>query len=50
MAKRIRAVAINEYDLKELAKLADNDIRQEDTISSLIQRAIREFLERNPRV
>lgn len=43
MAKKLRAVRIKERDLKELAKLAK---REDETVSSLIQQAIREFLDR----
>jgi len=41
--KKLRAVRIKERDLKELAKLAK---REDETVSSLIQQAIREFLNR----
>jgi hypothetical protein len=44
MAKKLRAVRIKERDLEALAKLAQYE---DETVSSLIQRAIREFLERN---
>jgi predicted transcriptional regulator len=43
MPKKQRAVRIKERDLKELAKLAK---REDETVSSLIQQAIREFLDR----
>jgi predicted transcriptional regulator len=44
MAKKLRAVRIKERDLEALAKLAQ---KEDETVSSLIQRAIREFLERS---
>jgi hypothetical protein len=43
MSKIQRAVRIKERDLKELARLAK---REDETVSSLIQQAIREFLNR----
>jgi len=43
MPKLLRAVRIKERDLKELAKIAK---REDETVSSLIQQAIREFLNR----
>jgi hypothetical protein len=43
MPKLLRAVRIKERDLKELAKIAK---REDETVSSLIQQAIREYLER----
>jgi S-adenosylmethionine:diacylglycerol 3-amino-3-carboxypropyl transferase len=43
MAKQIRTVRIKPADLKELERLAK---REDETVSFLIQRAIREFLER----
>jgi predicted transcriptional regulator len=43
MVKKLRAVRIKERDLEELEKLAK---KQEETVSFLIQRAIREFLDR----
>ena len=43
MAKKLRAVRIKERDLKELVKLAK---KEDETVSFLIQQAIREFLER----
>ena len=44
MPKLLRAVRIKERDLKELAKIAK---REDETVSSLIQQAIREFLNRS---
>jgi predicted transcriptional regulator len=41
--KKLRAVRIKDRDLKELAKIAK---REDETVSSLIQQAIREFLNR----
>jgi predicted transcriptional regulator len=43
MPKKLRAVRIKERDLKELAKLAK---KEDETVSFLIQQAIREFLDR----
>jgi len=43
MVKILRAVRIKERDLKQLAKLAR---KEDETVSSLIQQAIREFLSR----
>jgi predicted transcriptional regulator len=43
MVKELRAVRINEKHLEELAKLAKKD---GETVSFLIQQAIREYLER----
>jgi len=43
MAKLLRAVRIKERDLQELARIAK---KEDETISSLIQRAVREFLDR----
>jgi predicted transcriptional regulator len=43
MPKKLRAVRIKERDLKELARLAK---KEDETVSSLIQQAIREFLNR----
>ena len=43
MAKQLRAVRIKERDLKELAKIAK---KEDETVSSLIQQAIREYLGR----
>jgi len=43
MAKLLRAVRIEEEDLKELERLAK---KEERTASFFIQRAIREFLKR----
>lgn len=43
MAKKLRAVRIKERDLKELVKLAK---KEDETVSFLIQQAIREFLDR----
>jgi predicted transcriptional regulator len=42
--KKLRAVRINDKHLEELEKLAK---KQRETVSFLIQQAIREFLERN---
>ncbi|HTC64955.1 MAG TPA: ribbon-helix-helix protein, CopG family [Candidatus Saccharimonadales bacterium] len=43
MVKQLRAVRIKEKDLEELKKLAK---KEDETVSSLIQQAIREFLSR----
>jgi hypothetical protein len=43
MVKELRAVRINERHLEELKKLAK---KESETVSFLIQQAIREFLER----
>jgi len=43
VVKKLRAVRIKERDLEELAKLAK---KEDETVSSLIQRAVREFLEK----
>jgi predicted transcriptional regulator len=43
MVKQLRAVRIKEKDLDELKKLAK---KEDETVSSLIQQAIREFLNR----
>jgi predicted transcriptional regulator len=43
MVKELRAVRINEKHLEELAELAKKD---GETVSFLIQQAIREYLER----
>ena len=43
MVKQLRAVRIKEKDLDELKKLAK---KEDETVSSLIQQAIREFLKR----
>jgi predicted transcriptional regulator len=43
MVKKLRAVRIKERDLEELEKLAH---KEEETVSFLIQKAIREFLDR----
>jgi predicted transcriptional regulator len=43
MPKKLRAVRIKERDLKELTKLARKD---DETVSFLIQQAIREYLDR----
>jgi predicted transcriptional regulator len=43
MVKELRAVRIHEKHLEELAKLAKKD---GETVSFLIQQAIREYLER----
>jgi predicted transcriptional regulator len=43
MVKKLRAVRIKERDLEELEKLAT---KEEETVSFLIQKAIREFLDR----
>jgi predicted transcriptional regulator len=43
MVKKLRAVRINEKHLEELAKLAK---KQGESVSFLIQQAIREYLER----
>lgn len=43
MVKKLRAVRINDKHLDELEKLAK---KQGETVSFLIQQAIREFLER----
>jgi Arc/MetJ-type ribon-helix-helix transcriptional regulator len=46
MPKKVKPVRINEQDLADLQLLADQDPRKEATVSSLIQRAIRELLDR----
>src|ERR1700686_1157656 len=43
MVKKLRAVRIKERDLEELARLAK---KEDETVSSLIQRAVREFLDK----
>ena len=43
MTKLLRTVRINERDVKRLERLAK---KEAETVSALIQRAIREFLER----
>jgi predicted transcriptional regulator len=43
MVKKLRAVRIKERDLEALVRLAK---KEDETVSSLIQRAIREFLDR----
>ena len=43
MAKKLTAVRIKEMDLKELARLAK---KKEETVSSLIQRAVEQYVER----
>jgi predicted transcriptional regulator len=43
MVKKLRAVRIKEKDLKNLERLAK---QEDETVSFLIQQAIREFLER----
>jgi predicted transcriptional regulator len=43
MVKKLKTVRIKERDLEALKKLAK---KEDETVSSLIQRAIREFLER----
>jgi predicted transcriptional regulator len=43
MTKVLRAVRIKEGDLKALERLAK---KEDETVSFLIQRAIREFIER----
>jgi predicted transcriptional regulator len=43
MVKKLRAVRIKERDLEELEKLAK---KEDETVSFLIQQAIREFLDR----
>ena len=44
MVKKLRAVRIKERDLEELAKLAK---KEDETVSSLIQKAVREFLDQS---
>jgi predicted transcriptional regulator len=44
MVKKNTAVRIKEKDLAELEKLAK---KEDETVSSLIRRAIREFLDRD---
>jgi len=46
MAKKGTAVRIKERDLAELAKIAK---KEDETVSSLIRQAIREFLNRHLR-
>ena len=46
MAKQLKTVRIKPNDLKELARIAK---KEDETVSSLIQRAVREFLERMAR-
>ena len=41
--RKLRAVRIKERDLEELARLAK---KEDETVSSLIQRAVREFLDK----
>jgi predicted transcriptional regulator len=43
VVKKLKTVRIKERDLDALAKLAK---REDETVSSLIQQAIREFLDR----
>jgi len=43
MVKKLRAVRIKERDLEELARLAK---KEDETVSSLIQKAVREFLDK----
>jgi predicted transcriptional regulator len=43
MVKKLRAVRIKERDLEELEKLAK---KEDETVSFLIQKAVREFLDR----
>jgi predicted transcriptional regulator len=43
MVKELRAVRINDHHIEELKKLAK---KEGETVSFLIQQAIREFLER----
>lgn len=43
MVKKLRAVRINERHMQELKKLAK---KEGETVSFLIQQAVREFLER----
>ena len=43
MVKRLKAIRINEKDLAELKKIAR---KRGETVSFLIQQAIREYLER----
>jgi len=43
MVKKLRAVRIKERDLEELKKLAK---KEDETVSFLIQKAIREFLDK----
>lgn len=44
MVKKLKTVRIKERDLEELERLAK---KEDETVSFLIQQAIREFLERN---
>jgi predicted transcriptional regulator len=46
MAKKLTAVRIKPRDLDELARLAK---KEDETVSFMIQRAIREFIERMAR-
>ncbi|MCU1315824.1 MAG: hypothetical protein JWN63_1146 [Candidatus Acidoferrum typicum] len=43
MVKKLRAVRIQERDFEELARLAE---KEDETVSSFIQRAVREFLDK----
>jgi predicted transcriptional regulator len=45
VSKQLKTVRIKPADLKQLARIAQ---KEDETMSSLIQRAIREFLERRP--
>lgn len=43
MAKKLIAVRLRQMDVRALARIAK---REEETVSALIQRAVREFLEK----